>query len=530
LTSDRLATAGVAATALVAVVALQAAAGAFRSEFGAHPDESAHYVTGVMVREYVRGLAPGSPLRFAQDFYDRYPKVAIGHWPPAFYVLQAGWTLPFSPSRVSVLLLMATFAAALATSVFLAVRGEAGSILAATAALLLVALPLVQTASGMLMAELPLALFCFWAVCAFGRFLDQGQAADAVWSAVAASAAILTKGNAFALALAAPAALLLTRRWERLRRPALWGAGTLVVALCAPWYVLTAGYAGNNFAAGPPTADYARAAARLYSRELVFGSGVALAALAVLGLVDTVARRWMRRAVTGRWAAAAALVACTWLFHCVMPSSREARHMVMALPAFVVFVAAGMATIARAGEGARRRRWQTGVAAAAVLLFLGDGFRIPAKSWSGFSAAADLVLASAPGGPAVTLVVSDVRGEGMFISEVARREPRPRRTILRGSKALAESGWNGEGYRLVHETPAEVLAFLREAVQVVVLDTSAVTAGESHPQLLMETVRRYPGRFQSLGSLPLTRAGHRLEGAIEVWRLRPGTAPRDSSE
>ena len=89
------------------MVALQWSAGAYRSEFGAHPDESAHYVTGLMVRQYVAGRAPQPPFAFARAYYEHYPKVAIGHWPPAFYLLQTGWTLLFSASRISVLLLMA---------------------------------------------------------------------------------------------------------------------------------------------------------------------------------------------------------------------------------------------------------------------------------------------------------------------------------------------------------------------------------------------------------------------------------------
>ncbi len=517
-----MAAAGVAAGALLAAVILQAASGAYQSEFGAHPDESAHYVTGVMVREYMASGAPGSPLRFAQEYYAHYPKVAIGHWPPGFYLFQAGWTLPFSPSRLSVLLLMAALAAALATTLFLTLRGEVGGLVAAASAILFVTLPLVQKASAMVMGELPLALFCFWAVLAFGRFLDHGRRVDALLCALASAAAVLTKGNAFALGLAVPLAVLLARRWRRLAQRALWASAALVIVLCAPWYLLTTRFAANNFAAGPPTVEYAWAAARLYTRELVLGGGLGLALLAAVGLAETVARPWPRRAIGGRWAAAAALLLATWIFHCVMPSSREARHLVMALPAFMMFVAAGVAAAARwAGrEGRHAARWRLAAVAVAVMLFAANGFAVPAKSWSGFSAAVELLLRLPTGGPAVTLIVSDVRGEGMFISEVTRREPRPQRTILRGSKVLAQSGWNGEGYRLVHRTPAEVLAFLEDAVDVVVLDTSANTAGETHPQLLTETVRSHPDRFSSLGYFPVTRAGYRLDRAIEVWQLR----------
>lgn len=201
--------------------------------------------------------------------------------------------------------------------------------------------------------------------------------------------------------------------------------------------------------------------------------------------------------------------------------------MVMALPALMMFVAAGIAVVAR-WAGARAghpARWRAAVVAMAVASFLADGFAVPAKAWAGFAAAADLLLRSPSGGPSVTLIVADVRGEGMFISEVVAREPRPRRRILRGSKVLAVSGWDGENYRLVYRTPAEVLAFLEEAADVVVLDTSADTSVETHPRLLRETLRSHSGRFENLGYFPLTRGGHRIDRAIEVWRLRRAHSP-----
>jgi len=520
-------TAGAAAATVLLTVLLQARSGAYGSEFGAHPDESAHYVTGVMVREYVAAFAPGSPLQFAQAYYDHYPKVAIGHWPPAFYVLQAAWTLPFSPARASVLLLMAALTAALATTLFLALREEVGGLLAAATAALLVGLPLVQKSSGMIMGEIQLALFCFWAVLAFGRFLDHGRALDAVLCGVAAAAAILTKGNAFALAGAMPVALALTRRWARLARRALWASAALAAALCAPWYVVTARMTAENFAAGRPTADYALAAARLYTPELALAGGLGLSLLAAVGFGATVLSPWMRRPVPGKWAAAAALVLATWAFHCVVPSSREPRHMAMAMPGLMMFVAAGMGVAARwaSRRGPHPGRWRVAVVVAAVLVFLGDGFAVPAKSWSGFSAPAALLLGSPSGAPSMTLIVSDVRGEGMFISEMARREPRPRRRVLRGSKVLAQSGWNGEGYRLLHRNPPEVLAFLDSGVEVVVLDRSGVTAGEHHVQAMAETVRRHPERFEGLGRFPVRRAGRVIDGAIEVWRFHPAHRP-----
>src|SRR4051812_44677913 len=117
---------------------MQKWSGAYDSEFGAHPDEAAHCVTGLFVRDafaeagkYVRGGFHGSPAavakEFADEFYQHYPKVALGVWPPAFYVLQAAWTFPFGASRFSLMLLMAALAAGVATIIFEATTRRFGT-------------------------------------------------------------------------------------------------------------------------------------------------------------------------------------------------------------------------------------------------------------------------------------------------------------------------------------------------------------------------------------------------------------------
>src|SRR5215211_7034866 len=73
---------------LALVIGLQMRAGANHAEFGGHPDEAAHYVTGLMLRDYVASGLPGNPMAYAKTYYDHYPKVAIGNWPPGFYAIQ----------------------------------------------------------------------------------------------------------------------------------------------------------------------------------------------------------------------------------------------------------------------------------------------------------------------------------------------------------------------------------------------------------------------------------------------------------
>ena len=38
-------------------------------------------------------------MAFAENYYLHYPEVAMGHWPPGFYLLQAVWTLLFPTQR-----------------------------------------------------------------------------------------------------------------------------------------------------------------------------------------------------------------------------------------------------------------------------------------------------------------------------------------------------------------------------------------------------------------------------------------------
>ncbi len=115
----------------------QSRLGAYQSEFGGHPDEAAHVVTGLFIRDalvetwhYATGGFHGSPVRIGKEFADRYythyPKIGLGVWPPFFYLVQSAWTWPFGASRTALLLLLCALAAALAWLVFRVVREELG--------------------------------------------------------------------------------------------------------------------------------------------------------------------------------------------------------------------------------------------------------------------------------------------------------------------------------------------------------------------------------------------------------------------
>src|SRR5689334_5000366 len=88
---------------LAALLLLQYWSGSHSAELSGYPDEPAHYVTGLMVRGYLVHGWHSFPMRYAEDFYLHYPKVALGHWPPAYYLLQVLWTFVFPTSISSIL-------------------------------------------------------------------------------------------------------------------------------------------------------------------------------------------------------------------------------------------------------------------------------------------------------------------------------------------------------------------------------------------------------------------------------------------
>jgi hypothetical protein len=98
--------------------------------------------------------------------------------------------------------------------------------------------------------------------------------------------------------------------------------------------------------------------------------------------------------------------------------------------------------------------------------------------------------------------------------------------VLRSSKMLYRSGWNGENYRPLHSSDPDLLAFLDKGVQVVVLDRSSEESGWEHHQRLARAIEAYPERWERLGTWPVERDGRTFADALELYRYRPGQAAR----
>ncbi len=527
--------AAVFAMLLGVTLMLQTENGAYSADFAGHPDEAAHVVTGLMVRDYLAGgaLRSPNPLHYADGYYAAYPKVALGHYPPMFYALEGAWLLPW-PTGTMVLVFAALLTALAGTVTYFVGCRFLPPWCAALAGLAFCLLPLAQQYTAIVMSDMLVVILSLLATAAFARFQEAPSSRRALGFGILAAAAILTKASGLLLALVPPISLLLGRRLALLKDRRLWLAPVPVCVLAAPWMLLTLKITAEG-AEKIPLADYLKTSLPFYAGGMgrVFGAG-----LLVLALVG-VAIAW-RRGERGRGGgdgatpqALLALLLGGLAFYVAVPSGVDDRYLLVIAPPVMLFAAWGGWWLATWGlarlDGAWRPRWVGPVLASAVLvagcLGLAGAFRVPDKRADGFSEALAVVLGEAGDGVRV-IASSDARGEGGLIAAAAlASESRPDGyTVARGSKQLADVKWLGQDFEMKVEGAEGVRDLLAERFDFVLVDRGVPQRLRRRDHALVEqAVERFPERFQLAASVPGERATPG-EHRIDVYRIVGGTA------
>ena len=123
-----------------------------------------------------------------------------------------------------------------------------------------------------------------------------------------------------------------------------------------------------------------------------------------------------------------------------------------------VFAAAGYWWLTDVALSRRDAPWIRPVFAGLIaLLYVSSTFAVPHRLSLGYAKLAADVMSNPKFEHSVMLVSSEHFGEGMFIAEIALREPRPSHYILRATKVLSRSRWNLDNYELLRKTPEEVM-------------------------------------------------------------------------
>ncbi len=467
--------------ALALAVALEAVlffSGAPRSDLGADPDEPAHAVTALMVRDYLAEAAGSPPLAFASRYYENFPKVALGHYPPGYYAAAALPLLPGADPDV-LLSMQVVLLVLLAFCIASFARSWLGASAAWAAALLVVALPPMLKLTVLVMADILLALLCVLAAAAWARYLRTGAARASLAFGFLAAAAILTKGSGLMLAALPAGTLVLKGRWGLLKKASWWLAAAPVVVFAAPWMLYSSRITQEGMLREPVAQFFLRALGE-YARMLPWSLGWVLMALLALALAGAVwqaarARRLeMMEALLWSWLAGGVALML------LIPAGFSSRYLVPLLAPVVLLSISAVTRLAMPGSAARSRLALPWLVLALTLGMVGV---LPKKDVAGYASAARKMLAEAvPARQERWLVSSDARGEGALIAEAcyamtAQMRVQGRVRILRASKELSTSDWLGRDYRAAFTEAGKLLRHLDDGdITWVVLDGAQAPA------------------------------------------------------
>lgn len=509
--------------------------GAYRVDIGADPDEPAHAVTSLMMRDYfAHGLLQGAhPMHFAQNYYDHFPKVALGHYPPGFYALAGVWMLPF-PTKTALFLFMAVLSGCLGVmTVAIARRAGLGVWASILVGLWIVVLPLTQKQVMLVMSDVLLTIGCLGATWLWANFMERPTVRRGLLFGAVAAFSILVKGSALALALVPVLSVLTLRRWDLLKKLSFWLAPVPVVLTALPWTLMTMQITQEGMQ-DQSVMSYLPEAFRFYCEASwqSFGFIVLIGAAAGVG-------RWGGSAIrqgsaspfaVSMFSFAVALVA----LYLVSPTGFAARYLLPVAPLLLIATPKGFFFTSHDRDP--ERSWST--VAYFCLMMSMIQVSLPAgatkKIASGFGTLADELLHRDAGGK--VLVVSDAKGEGSLTAELAfRLKDRVNSpwTIVRGSKFLAKSDWIGRGYATAFATADEFKAAAQKAGIVWVVEDTGVPEAylmEHHKQMAAWTKDWKPD-FEVQSEKQWTTGSH----PVRLYHLGPPTTiqrserdPRDA--
>lgn len=495
-------------------------------DLGGDPDEPAHAVTSLMVRDYLAGGFLQPPSAFAKRYYADFPKVAIGHYPPLYYLF-GGLALLAWPRPEALLLLQGFTAVAVAWVTWLFGRRMMNDLAAGAAGLLTILLPLMLKIQEMAMADLLVTLLVLLTALSWVRFLESPGARPALAFGFLAAAAILTKGSGLMLGVVPGLSLVLLRRVSLLKDWRWWMAGVPVGLLAFPWMLLTAKITREGMVE-QGMVEYFREALPAYLHEWHHSHGLLLILLACMGLACFLVRCVRGRSVTPEQAVLLSILAGGAAILLLVPAGITSRYLAPLVPFLALLAASGALLLIE--RLPLLQSWKGSISAMVLLagLIQPRQMFLP-KEVHGFSVAVSRALPdvgdATPQKQAHWLVSSDPRGEGGIIAEtafrLAQRAPSPLR-IHRASKDLSTSDWLGRGYQMADQTEKQMLARLDAlGVDTVFLDQSMREKQRvDHHELLARSLASAPEMWKLTDTVPVTRMS--LEkGELRIYQRQP---------
>ena len=473
-------------------------------------DEPAHFLNGYFVSNYLQTHAGANPMAYAVEYYLHYPKISIGHWPPAYYGMLGVLFLALPPSPEMAFAINLIVAALPAAMMALALASLTGPRTAIAGCLLYALTPLAVESQAFFMLDQALTACCMAATLAWLGYLRQPGWRRALLFSGLCTVAVLIKGNGWLIVLMPLFHMLLARGWRVLTKPHLYVAAALAGAIIIPWYWLTSSISadGFNYRAGWPYALHALSA---NLRTLLYSLGYVSVPLVVAGVAMEYRQR---QSMPTRWAtvsAGLALILATLTLQSLVPADIDDRYLAPALPAYAALAMLGLFHCCSAAG----RAATLPIAMLLMLAMLAPGAvhlanRVPKVDLR----AAEIEPAGTLSPPTVWVIDGSSGAEGAVIAHLAVHDPALRHYAVRASKLLAASDFMGARYELKYTDAHAVLdELMRLGVQYVVLVRLNNEAPFPHSAQLSAAMQLPDAPFRRVSALP-----HRNRpGVTEVY-------------
>ena len=438
-------------------------------------------MNGLVLRDYLRDGLGENPITFAERYYVSYPKIAIGMWPPLFHTVLGLFMLGSWAPQTAALALLALVNAWAAWRLYRIVTifetRFVGLLIAATFVLATANMGLTTA----IMLDLPVAALALEATFWLAVFFVTGSGRHATLFGVFTALCCLTKGNGLAMILVPIFLIVLTRRYSFLRQPGLYLAAAIVLLFAGPFVALSFRLDAAIGDFGWLSASDAFGRTAFYSSHLWTQLGAPVILLAAIGTIAS-ARRQPACGPTLDPAikiALAALVLAALAFHILNPhmsiASRYVSLAVAPLLGLVPVGASGVSGMIRRQDLRRPTQLALVTIAAVVSVVLAPA----AEKRAPIGARQTVDFLDTHGGLSdlAVLVISDERGEGAMVSEVAQRHPVPAATVMRGTKLVASDDWAGHHFKMLYSSPGDLLRRLEDLhVRYLVMDYSPAAA------------------------------------------------------
>jgi hypothetical protein len=460
---------------LSAVIAIQIHAGAYRGERGTYSDESAHFMNGLLLRDYLYEGGSRSPLAFAKEYYLHYPKIGPGMWPPLFHIALGVFLLPGWPAQGAAIFFLAVIAAWTAWRLYRVVTPLAGTATAVLLGGLFLLTPAVVDLTSSVMLDLLIAALALEATCWLALFFSSEHWRHGALFGLFTALCCLTKGNGVALVMTPIVLVVLTHRYALLRRSGLYVAAAIVIAFAVPPLLVSYRLDAAIGDFGPVTAAVALERIRFYSSHIYGQLGTVPLVLALIGFIGSMRRRRSEPALPP-WPEALAAVASTgFLFHVFNPHmGADGRYITLVLAPILGLTATGVSTVMNL---CRVPRWRATCEAVVLTVvaatFLAARPALVVRKPLGYRALVSMLESGRAMAGQTILVVSDENGEGALVAEVATRREYRAPTVIRGTKFLTSDDWSGHNFQMTFQSPALLMRALEDIhLDYVLLDSS----------------------------------------------------------